>query len=214
MLYLLFNSTIPSIMLVTALSLDAFVASFCYGSSKIKIPFKSVVTISFICSATLAVTLYLGVAIKPYIPYAIITPICFLILFIIGIIKFFDGCIKTLINKHKLTYQQVSFKLHDLRFILQIYADSTQADIDHSKELSPKEAACLALALSFDGLAVGFGAGLSTINPLEVILFSIVFGIVAVLFGGYIGSKLSQKLDIDLSWVSGLLLIVLALLKW
>jgi putative sporulation protein YtaF len=136
-----------------------------------------------------------------------------LILFILGIIKFFDGCIKTLITKHKLDKRQVTFKLHDIRFILQVYADNTQADIDHSKELSPVEAASLAIALSFDGLAVGFGAGLSNINPLEVIILSIVLGAIAVLTGSFIGNRLSEKINLDLSWASGVLLILLAFMK-
>jgi len=200
-------------MLVTALSLDAFVASFCYGSNKIKIPFKSVAIISITCSAILAISLFLGLLIKPYLPYNLTNIVCFLILFSLGIVKFFDGCIKSFINKHKVDVKQVSFKLYDLRFILQIYGDSTEADKDGSKELSPFEATSLSIALSFDGLAVGFGAGLSNINPIEVIIISLVLGAVAVLAGSFIGNKVAEKLDLDLSWASGLLLIILAFMK-
>ena len=44
-----FLSSIDAILLVSALSMDAFVASFAYGTSKIKIPFKSAIIINVVC---------------------------------------------------------------------------------------------------------------------------------------------------------------------
>ena len=50
--------TLPSLLeaflLVAAVSLDAFVASFAYGTNKIKIPVTSLIVISVICSGMLA----------------------------------------------------------------------------------------------------------------------------------------------------------------
>ena len=45
---------IESILMVSALSVDTFVASFAYGTGKIRIPFSSVLLISFVCSAVLS----------------------------------------------------------------------------------------------------------------------------------------------------------------
>jgi len=42
--------TLQTVMLVCALSLDAFVASFAFGTQKIKIPFFSVLLINTICA--------------------------------------------------------------------------------------------------------------------------------------------------------------------
>ena len=56
------------LLLVTALSIDAFLASFVYGSNRIQIPLTSVVTISGICSAVLALSLAAGGWISHYLP--------------------------------------------------------------------------------------------------------------------------------------------------
>lgn len=49
-----------AILLAATLSLDAFVASFAYGSSGIKIPPASVVALNLVCSGTLGISLWMG----------------------------------------------------------------------------------------------------------------------------------------------------------
>ena len=70
----------------------------------------------------------------------------------------------------------------------------------------------LALALSVDSVSGGLGAGLSGANILRVCLLSFIFGLMAVAAGGKLGEGLSKK-GPDLSWVSGVFLIVLAAYK-
>ncbi len=55
---------IESLLLVLAVSLDAFVASIAYGTNKIKISFVSATIINIICSSVLGVSLFLGSVIK------------------------------------------------------------------------------------------------------------------------------------------------------
>lgn len=56
----LFYAVLEALLLVVALSMDAFVASFAYGAQRIKIPFSSAAIISVICTAMLAVSLLAG----------------------------------------------------------------------------------------------------------------------------------------------------------
>ena len=56
------------IFLTAALSIDAFIASFAYGSNKVKIPFHSCLIISAVCTAVLAASLSLGYIIKTMHP--------------------------------------------------------------------------------------------------------------------------------------------------
>ncbi len=49
---------IESLLLVLAVSLDAFVASIAYGTNKIKIPFASATIINIICSSVLGLSLF------------------------------------------------------------------------------------------------------------------------------------------------------------
>ena len=46
----LFYAVLEALLLVVALSMDAFVASFAYGAQRIKIPFSSAAIISVICT--------------------------------------------------------------------------------------------------------------------------------------------------------------------
>ena len=208
-----FYPALEALLLVVALSLDAFVASFAYGAQRIKIPFSSALIISGICTATLAVSLLLGALLRPFLPQGLTKGLCFALLFLLGITKLCDSAIKTLIRRHKRMHRQVSFSVFSLKFILDVYADPEKADRDGSRVLSPAEAASLAVALSLDGLAVGFGAALMQVNVLLVMAFSLAVGLLAVRLGGKIGNRAAQSLPFDLSWLSGALLIVLAVLK-
>ncbi len=206
-------SIIETLLLVTALSVDSFVASFAYGANKIKIPLLSVSVISIICSIILVISVFFGFIIKPLIPENMTKTISFIILFLLGIIKLFDSSIKTFIRKHNDLNKQLKFSLFNLSFILNIYADPQNADSDLSRELSPKEAAPLAVALSIDGLAVGVGAGLVTISLIQIMIFSLLTNIITILLGSYIGYKIAERTSLNLSWLSGVLLIVLAVMK-
>ncbi len=55
---------IESLLLVLAVSLDAFVASIAYGTNKIKIPFVSATIINIICSSVLGVSLFFRICNK------------------------------------------------------------------------------------------------------------------------------------------------------
>lgn len=202
---------VETLLLVTALSVDSFVASFAYGANKIKIPFISVSIISIICSVILVISVFLGSIVKPLIPEP--QTICFVILFILGIIKLFDSSIKTFIRKHNDLNKQLKFSLFNLSFILNIYADPQNADCDLSRELSPIEAAPLAIALSIDGLAVGIGAGLVTVSIIQIVIFSVITNVITILLGSYVGYKIAERTSLNLSWLSGLLLIILAVMK-
>lgn len=107
----------------------------------------------------------------------------------------------------------ISITTKQLTLILQVYATPTKADYDRSHILSPKEALSLAVALSLDSLAAGLGVGLSIIHPVEILLCALIVNLIVIALGSYLGKKLSERLDLDLSWLSGVLLIILAVLK-
>ena len=208
--------TLPSLLeaflLVAAVSLDSFVASFAYGTNKIKIPPLSVAVISVICSGMLAVSLFFGSLLRDYVPEAVTKGICFTILFLLGVVKLFDSAIKMRIRKHKID-RQMKFSFLSLQVILNVYADPEKADIDRSKVLSPLEAVSVAAALSLDGLAVGFGAGLANIDFFQAVIICLLFSAVTVGIGSLLGRKLAEKTNLNLTWVGGVLLLVLAFLK-
>jgi len=199
-------------LLVLALGIDAFVCSFSYGANKIKIPLKSVLMINFVTITLLFIGTIGARLLNPILPEFLLEWLPFLILFCLGISKIFEGIIKAFIRKHKGS-RELNFSLFNLGFILQIYADYEQADIDGSKELSVKEAIPLAIALGIDGLSVGFSVGLTAVAIPLLLGMSFIVEFFCVLFGVALGRGIAKKIKFDLSMISGLILIAIAVFE-
>ena len=204
---------VQSLILVLSLCIDTFVTSIVYSSNKIKIPVVSGLIIDTICSLFLAISLFFGYLIKDFIPINIASTISFLLLLILGVYRLFEAFFKNLIKKYYDKGSPLTFKIFEFKFILQIYADEVKADLDESKILSPKEAFFLAVALSLDTLTVGFGCSLGTVNYLATVLLSFLVGALLLVLGGYVGKKISKNYNLNLSCLSGVLLIILAFIR-
>ncbi|MDS0528160.1 sporulation membrane protein YtaF [Clostridium sp. SHJSY1] len=204
---------IESLLLVSSVCIDAFVASIAYGTNKIKIPITSALIISGIGSLILGISLFAGGFIKDFLPGKLPIILSFSILMILGIYRLFEGLFKNFIQQKSALDKPLKFKLFDMNFVLQVYADETKADFDKSKVLTPKESFYLATALSFDSLAVGFGSSLVGGGYIETILLCFIIGITVVLLGVFIGKKLLEKSNVNLSWLSGVILMILAINK-
>lgn len=200
-------------ILASALSLDAFVASFAYGSKKIRIPFKSAQVINLICSSITGLSLLAGTILRQHIPGWLTVTVSFAILFVLGVVKLLDSITKSIIRKYNNLSKEIKFSLFNFKFILNLYANPEDADIDGSKTLSPAEAASLAVALSIDGITVGLAAAIGNVNGPAVFISSLVTGMLAVLLGGFAGKHVAGKASFDLSWLSGAILITLAFSK-
>lgn len=200
-----------STILVISLSTDAFAAGFAYGANKIKVPSLSSAVISLICSGMLLVSMFAGGIINDFIPLKNTSILCFFILFGMGLVKLFDSCIKSYIRKHSRI--NLNFGTSNLKFVLTVYADVEYADSDNSKMLSVKEAAALAAALSIDSLAVGIGAAISGISCILPAIISLILTFFAVKSGCELGKRLNKLLPFDMSNISAILLIVLAITR-
>lgn len=207
------SALLEVLLIVTALTLDAFVSAFAYGANKIKIPFSSVLVINLICTSILGFSLLLGNFIGHLLPADFTSAICFVLLMVLGLTKIFDSAVKNFIRKHSSFHKKIRFSAFSLRFILSVYADPQNADSDSSRCLSAAEAAYLAVALSFDSLAVGFGAGVTNSISWLVVVGSLLFDMCSIVLGCKLGNKLAEKSELDLAWLSGIILIVLAVLK-
>ena len=176
------------VILAMACSLDAFAASFAYGGKRMRIPWLSGLLVTLICTAFLGGSLWLGDWVRQFLPSWLTVTVCFGILLILGFLKLWDGV------KNK-------------------SPDPEKADKNGDMIISPLEAALLAVGLSLDGLAVGFGAGVGSVNILAAVVASAVIGLAAVTGGCRLGGKLARALPFNLSWASGVILIGMAVLK-
>ena len=204
-------------MLALSCSADAFAASFAYGGKRIRIPPLSGQIINLTCSAFLGAALLLGATVRKFLSARLTAFICFAVLFTLGIMKLLDSITKSVIRKRgrrggSIT-KEIRFSMLNFSFVLSLCADPEKADVDENKIISPAEAAALAVSLSIDGLAVGFGAGIGNINVLAAVAVSLLTDMAAITFGCRLGGRLARALPFNLSWISGVILIGLAVLK-
>lgn len=204
---------LQTLLLVTALSLDALFAGWGYGLGGIRVPRRAALVVSLCCSLVLGAALVVGGCLGPLFSKSMAQLICAPLLALLGLEKIFSSALKGAIRKRQ-GRGELCFRLFDLRCILQIYADPQRADADGSRSLSAREAAALGVALSLDGAAAGVGAGLAGLSwPLAFgVSLALTFALVAG--GARLGRRMGKKIQGDFSWLSGLLLLCMALGRW
>lgn len=208
------NISFPQLfLLITALSLDAFAASFVYGTGNVKIPPASTAVIAGLSTGILLLFLLLGNLLGSFIPAQATAVLSFLLLLCLGFIKLFDSTLKSLIRRIGSNRKKLCFSISDVTFILTVYADPSLANREDITVLSPLEALSLGIALSLDSAAAGFGAGMMILNLPMTVLLSLTLNTAAVLLGSRLGRSLVRRSKLELSWVSGILLILLACSK-
>lgn len=204
---------LETILLALATSLDSLVAAFGYGSSKIKVPFSSALVMSSINTVILGISVAIGYFLSGVISDTVSKWISFGLLLGIGIFKFFSELLKIWLNKRVQLEKAMSFKIFKFHLMLCVMADSQKADLDKNQRISLGEATLLGLVFSVDGIGVGLSNGVS--NPycylFIIVSFFAVFG--ALFLGDFLGNKFAKIAKINLSWLSGLLLIMLGISK-
>ena len=209
----MFSQILEAAVLALSLSLDAFAAAFAYGCKKIKIPLTSALIINLICTSVTGLPFLFGAVLAQFVPAGFAIGLSFSILFLIGITKLLDSITKSIIRKHTDLSKEINLSLFNFKFILRLYADPEAADVDVSESISTREAAVLAVSLSLDGFAVGFGAALLGFNAWSVILFSLLTNGLALWLGCGIGNKAANSLRFNISWLAGAVLIGLAFIQ-
>ena len=204
---------LQSLLLVLSICLDTFLASIAYGTEKIKIPLSSSIIINLVCSSFLGISLLLSNILNDFITIGIANILSFLLLLSIGVYRIFEVFFKKYIRKFSNKNTPLTFKVFDFKFVLQIYADEIKADYDKSKLLTAKEAFYLSVALSLDSLAVGFSSGLVYVNYIQVMVLCFLVGMICIILGSYLGRYFTNIINMNLSWISGVLLIILAILR-
>ncbi|MCL2036429.1 MAG: manganese efflux pump [Oscillospiraceae bacterium] len=186
------EAIIQASALSLSLSLDAFAAAFAYGCTGTKIPFGSVVVINLVCTAFLGLALFAGDYASGFISPGIGVLICFSVLMLIGGFKLFQSLFTKPVKCGK---------------------DSGSDSYTPQKSLLPFQAAIIAAALSLDGIAAGFGAALGGVNSFVMLGVSLTVHMAAVPLGGRLGGRLSKKTTLNISWLGGAVIIILAFTK-
>ena len=202
-----------SAALVIALCLDSLVAALALSAGGIRVSRAAAAVVSGVSAVFLTLSMAAGQLLRPILPPAAAKTAGFLILAALGVARLLDSAIKGLIRRSSTHSARIDFRFLGFDCILRIYADSTAADADSSKTLTPAEAVPLSIALSLDSLAAGLGAGMwASPGSLGFTAgLSLCMGAASVALGCALGRRLHSALD--LSWAGGLLLLGLAAAK-
>ena len=201
------------LLLVVALSADAFTAGLSYGADKVKIPPISAFIVALLSDALLIVPLLAGNLIKAFIPPSLTALFSFSLLFILGLLKIFDSSVKKIIQENRFKDRELHLSLKNMGFILTVYAQPQKANGANMEILSPAEAVSLGLALSLDSIAAGIGAASLEFSLLPTALLTFSISLLSILGGCKLGRFLSDRSELNFSVLGGILLILLAFTK-
>lgn len=201
------------VLLVSALCVDLFVASIAYGTNQVFLSRMQMIIANGICSFFLGISLSFGVLLDSWIPETFTKQICFYSLLILGLLKFSDSIIKCFVRRHKNARKQLHFKFSSLKFIINIYCNPLEADADKNKRLSLREVIFFSIAMSIDSLIAGTMAAFLKISVPLTVAAAFILGYIFTCIGQFLGHKISTKSSIDLSWIGGILFIILAFSK-
>lgn len=206
------NAYLEAFIFSLVLSIDSFVAFLGYGTSKINISFKSFFFNIFTSILILAIGILLGACFSS-IKEDVAKYISFSMLLLVGLIKFFSALLKIWLAKRAKKDKPIKIKIFDFELFLNIALDPTKADLNNDKILSLGESVIIAIILSLDSLGVGFGIGLNSVYKFLIIPFAFIICLILSILGYFLGKKLAKMIKINLSWLSGLTLIILAIIK-
>jgi len=179
-------SVLELILLVTAVSVDAFAAGFSYGVNRIKVPLVSVLMVSGISALLLGAALLVGCLAGSLVPSHLTKSVSFVILFVLGLTKLLDR------SAHE---------------------EAERVNKNQDFCISPEEAVILGLVLSVDSLAAGIGAGIQAAQIPAACILSFAVGTMAIGLGRTLGQMLAARCKSNLCWLSGSLLLLLAFMK-
>lgn len=202
---------IKIILLIVALSVDTFLISSTFGANKIKVKIPGAVIIALGSALSLSISILLSNILSDIIPIHLFNMLSFFILIIIGSYNIFSTAIKNYLKRMQVLNKNINVKIEGYNIFIDVFLDETKADINDSKDLDIKEAMLIASLGSLDSLCAGLSFPFTNVYIIFVLTFLICISLV---FAGFkTGHRLGNVAKANLSWLSGILLIILAFSK-
>ncbi|MDE6320523.1 MAG: manganese efflux pump, partial [Lachnospiraceae bacterium] len=126
------------------------------------------------------------------------------------IAKLFESLIRLLAKKHPSLMGNWGCKIKQLNIVFTVYLSPEEANRTELQVLSVKEALLLSLALSLDSILVGMAFCFTALSPFLLFLSAALCNLLLFSGGYFLGRLLFRLLRFDLSWLSGLCLLLLA----
>lgn len=207
----MFSIIMPLLLFMLAVSVDSLSAGFAYGTSRVKIKPLAAIFLVFIPSITITLMTRIGSFIFSLFPTWLFSTLSFLLLFILGCEKLMESLIRHLAARHSDIIGNWACKIKQLNIIFTIYFSPEDANKQDTQVLSAKEALFLSLALSLDSILASMAFSYQVPSLIICFLLAVLFHFLLFLSGFVLGILVSKKFTIDLSWLSGVFLLLLAL---
>ena len=200
------------ILFLTAVSIDSLTAGLTYGTQRVHIRLTAYLILICVPAAFITVANRVGSYIFLFLPKSVLPVLSFILLTLIGFSKLSESVIRLLARKHPSLTRNWGCKIKQIHIVFTVYLSPEDANRDDLQILSPKEALLLSLALSLDSVLVGMAYTTESIPLAVLFLLAALFNLLLFSVGYGFGHLISTALHVDLSWLSGLFLLLLALL--
>ena len=198
------------VLFLTAVSVDSLTAGLTYGTQRVHIKLFSYLILACVPAAFITAANRMGSHILSFLPQTALPFLSFTLLAILGLSKLSESLIRLLARKYPSLTRNWGCKIKQINIIFTIYLSPEDANQEDLHLLTPKEAFLLSLALSLDSVLVGMAFNTGPL-PLSVLfVLASLFNLLLFAFGCGLGHLISSVLHIDLSWLSGLFLLLLA----
>lgn len=206
------STTLLSLLIfLTAVSIDSLTAGLTYGTQRVKIRSSAYFILIFIPAFFITLANRIGSCIFFFLPESALPFLSFTLLMLLGLSKLTESLLRLLARKYPSLIRNWGWKIKQINIIFTIYLSPEDANQDDLQILSARESLLLALALSLDSVLVGMAFTTGTLpGPLLFFLASL-FNLLLFTAGYALGHLASRVLHVDLSWLSGLFLLLLAI---
>lgn len=203
--------SLPSLLLfLVAVSLDSLTAGFSYGADRVHVKALSLLILTCVPALFITAAGSLGEVAGSLFSPGVLPILSFFMLAAIGIAKLLESLIRITAKKHPSLTRNWGCQIKQLNIIFTVYLSPEEANRTDLQVLSAREALLLSLALSLDSVLVGMAFPAADVPRLALFLCASLFNLLLFIIGCLSGRLLSRILRIDLSWLSGLCLLLLA----
>lgn len=206
------STTLPALLLfLTAVSVDSLTAGLTYGTQRVKIRYSAYLVLIFIPAAFITLANRLGFCIFYLLPEPALPFLSFVLLTLLALSKLVESLLRLLSRKYPSLTRNWGWKIKQINIVFTVYLSPEDANTEDLQTLSAKEALLLSLALSLDSVLAGMAFTTESLPWLPLFLLATLFNLLLFTAGYTFGHFVSSVLHVDLSWLSGLFLLLLAL---
>ncbi|KAJ51856.1 putative sporulation protein YtaF [Clostridium tetanomorphum] len=199
---------LPIIFFAISASSDSFIVGISYGINKIRIDFINNLFIATISGLGTFLSMAFGKLLLNIIPVEKANLIGSIVLILFGLYML----ISSSKNKHNKDEASTKNIQQDKNYYYNVLNNPEIIDIDGSKNIELKESLSLGIVLSINNIGLGIAASVIGLNVYITSISSLLFGMIFIQLGHFVGEKfLSKRMSKYSEVISYFIIILLGL---